>query len=119
MSHDPRRDFADHEMEALAILVEEMGEALADVGKMLRHGKTARDGHGQMAVLFYDNKSAVQKELIDVMAAIMLCEHVGLFRLHDSPLATVLLENKIKKLAQRFHYIGADEWVKAAMEKVA
>jgi hypothetical protein len=117
MSHDPRRDFADHEMEALAIFVEEAGEALADLGKMLRHGKIATDTVADLTT-YYDNRAALQKEVIDVLVAMLLLEHVGLLSV-ATPLGAEIAVEKAEKMAKRFHYIGAGEWLDVARKELS
>jgi len=58
------------EHEYLSILIEEMGEALHIAGKVLRHGWNPR-----YKGIWYYNQQDLQKELGDVLAAIIrLCE---------------------------------------------
>lgn len=57
------------ELERLALLVEEMGEAHQAIGKIMRHGYESRHPDGGPT-----NREALERELGDVDAAVsMLC----------------------------------------------
>lgn len=55
------------EAELLALLAEEMGEAIQAIGKVLRHGYTSRHPDGGP-----NNRSLLEKEVGDVQAALDL-----------------------------------------------
>lgn len=61
------------EQERLAVLLEEMGEAVQVIGKILRHGWTPTD-YAAQPPRPYDNRADLERELGDVRAAmIRLC----------------------------------------------
>jgi hypothetical protein len=63
--------------EALAMLIEELGECVQDAGKYLRHGPIATDDQPGGDGRTYDNVAALDKELLDVNVVALLCAHVG------------------------------------------
>lgn len=62
---------SDAEIERLALLAEEMGEALHAIGKILRHGYDSVDPTVRTNKQI-DNRSMLEQELGDVRAAIVL-----------------------------------------------
>ncbi len=64
---------SDAQLERLALLAEEMGEALHAIGKIIRHGYESVDST-LPAHKMISNRAMLQKELGDVRAAmILLC----------------------------------------------
>jgi NTP pyrophosphatase (non-canonical NTP hydrolase) len=65
----------DAETEAVAYAVEECSELTKAGMKALRHGKRPTDGNTGKS---YDNQKDLEEEAGDVLAAIMILQHVGL-----------------------------------------
>ena len=65
-------DLTPAEIERLALLMEEMGEAAQAIGKILRHGYGSRHPDGGPT-----NREALEKEIGDVRAAISLMIEKG------------------------------------------
>lgn len=62
------------ETERLAILAEEMGEALQVIGKILRHGY---ESHNPLNPESLTNREYLELEIGDVQAALILMESAG------------------------------------------
>jgi len=70
MTWQPFNELNPAQAKRLAILAEEMGEAIQVIGKILRHGYESRHPNGGMT-----NRQLLEKELGDVQwAMIFLCE---------------------------------------------
>lgn len=61
------------QVERFGLLGEELGEAIQAIGKIARHGFGATDPVGN----YYDNKTQLEKELGDIVAATMLSASAG------------------------------------------
>lgn len=76
MSMDPAPTFTPQQYERMAILFEELGEALQALGKVQRHGFYSSNPFDQKAG---DNQNQLERELGHVVAAMsMLSEVTGL-----------------------------------------
>lgn len=73
MSDEHFNELEPHEVEALALLAEELGEAQQAIGKILRHGITSCH-----PVTKVSNRSALEHELGDVEAAISIAIRLGM-----------------------------------------
>lgn len=68
----PAKPVTPAELERLAIIAEEMGEAQQVIGKIIRHGF---DNFNPFSLAPVTNRAALEKELGDVRAAmILLCD---------------------------------------------
>ncbi len=93
------------------MLVEELGECVQDAGKYLRHGPIATDDQPGGDGRTYDNVAALEKELLDVNAIVLLCCHVGVLgrpqnlavRIGRSFLSDSRLYDILAKRHQRIH----------------
>lgn len=65
-------DLAPHELEALACLAEECGEAVAIIGKALRHGLDSTHPNGGP-----DNREEIGREVGNIMAMAQICMKLG------------------------------------------
>jgi NTP pyrophosphatase (non-canonical NTP hydrolase) len=87
------------EAERLALLAEEMGEAIQAVGKILRHGYESRHPQGGPT-----NREALEKELGDVRhSMIRLCDSGDLSKaaIHEAA------EQKAERVGAYLHHQGA------------
>lgn len=95
--------------EALAMLVEELGETVQAVGKYLRHGPVATDNHPEGEGRTYDNAAALGQELWDVQAVVLLAQSVGILAVYPAVFtgrsysADVILREKLLKRLPRIH----------------
>jgi NTP pyrophosphatase (non-canonical NTP hydrolase) len=100
----------DAERESLAVLAEEMGESLQDIGKMLRHGKLAVDRSVSPPVE-YNNLRRLTSELGQVVAAVLIYQHV--FRIVPGVLEAET-RMKLRRVGQRLNSIdvgGLTAWL--------
>lgn len=82
------------EAERLALLAEELGEAVQAIGKIMRHGYESRHPLGGPT-----NRLALEKELGDVRhAMIMLCNAGDLSKQHIHDMAEVKALNVVRYL---------------------
>lgn len=95
------------EREAIALLTEEMGESLQVLGKIGRHGFTAADETVDPPVS-YDNRADLNKEVRDVLAAIVVGMSAGIL---DRDLMD-LVPAKLRKVQPLLHYIDLTEELK-------
>lgn len=94
-------ELSDAELERLAILSEELGEAQQAIGKIIRHGFTSvnPDNPGP------NNRRQLQKELGDVAYAVrMMIEACDL----DAQAINVGLERKAEKIKPYLHHQSVD-----------
>lgn len=87
------------EAERLALLAEEMGEAIQAIGKILRHGYGSRHPEGGPT-----NRAALEKELGDVRhSMIRLCESGDLSKtaIHEAA------DQKAERVGAYLHHQGA------------
>lgn len=89
------------ELESLAVLIEEAGEALQAAGKMMRHGKQATDLSVDPPVA-YDNQADLEEELGQVIAAIIIYQFV--FDRSDG-LIERATTRKLDRIGQRLNHI--------------
>lgn len=88
------------EGEALALLIEECGEAIQVVGKCLRHGV---DSYNPFDKDKRPNVVLLEHELGDILAAIDILEHVGVVEpLHVQERRA----DKLKRIGQWLHHIS-------------
>lgn len=95
--NSPTGFLADAKAEAMAIFVEEVGEALQVIGKINRHGVGAVQ-HG----VKYDNLGDFKKEVIDVLLAVLAIHFTGLLDLNDTEALGRLLD---KGGRMNFHHV--------------
>ena len=94
-------ELSDAQLERLAILAEEMGEALQCVGKVIRHGY---ESYNPVINTGRTNRRELERELGNVYVAILMLTDAK-----DINLAGVLMDAKDKKLSiQRWlhHQVG-------------
>lgn len=86
--------------EALALLLEELGEAQQAIGKILRHGL-----HERHPARSTSNQEELEKELGDVRAAIIVAKALGVVTTTGIELATSL---KIGRVGRYLHHIDVN-----------
>ena len=97
MSNNHFSNLRADQQEALAILAEECGEVVQSIGKILRHGLLSHHPDGGPS-----NLTALGKECADVLAALDICESVGL--LHTAHLRNGRLA-KLERVRQYLHHV--------------
>ncbi len=83
--------------EALALLAEELGEALQAIGKILRHGLTSAH-----PITGEPNNKALTKEIGDVRAAIVIATRLGIL---DEGEVRQAIEDKLDRVGKYLHHI--------------
>ncbi len=73
MSERFSNELTDAELERLAVLSEELGEAQQCIGKILRHGYKS----GNPLVDYISNRFQLEREIGDIQAAIGMLVHAG------------------------------------------
>jgi NTP pyrophosphatase (non-canonical NTP hydrolase) len=95
------------QIERLALLSEELGEAVQIVGKILRHGIESTDPNGNT------NKNLLEKELGDILAALFLMRYNNDLDLENIETATLLKMKKYKSgEAYLHHQVFRNDWPK-------
>lgn len=95
--------FNDEETEALMILAEEASELSAIIMKTLRHGPAAID-HSVSPPKLYQNLEMVEREAADVIAAMAICDDLGLIGFMDLDMA---VRAKLTKMQPYLHFVDA------------
>lgn len=90
-------DLSAAQIERLALLAEEMGEAAQVVGKILRHGIDS-DHYGKM---LENNRQLLEKELGDVMLAYRLLRNAG--DVHENRVEA-RVQDKAGRIQEFLHY---------------
>ena len=85
-------------VERLALLAEELGEAVQVIGKILRHGL---DNYNPYDNTKTTNQELLQKELGDVYAAIVLLEKYGVV---DRSRIKEYSKDKLRRVAKWLHH---------------
>jgi hypothetical protein len=91
--------------EALSLLAEELGEAVQAACKCLRHGLQARDDSSAGRPR-YDNADLLAKECGDVLAAMLVCQKVGLV---PEGVAEARCQYKLRRLPPYLHHVDLTE----------
>lgn len=73
MSETFSNELSNAELERLAVLSEELGEAQQCIGKIIRHGFES----GNPLVDYISNRTQLERELGDIQAAIGMLVHAG------------------------------------------
>lgn len=89
------------EREALALLTEECAEVAQAACKALRHGPVAADHRGLFPTR-YDNLELLSRECGDVLAAVLVAQHVGLL---PRGAVEAACQHKLRRLQPYLHHI--------------
>jgi hypothetical protein len=115
------RRMGDQEDEAACVLVEEMGEVLQALGKIGRFGLYPTDSSAEPPRT-YDNLTQLKSEQVDVLAAILLMQHMGLFYPADTDEENNALcqavYDKCERIADRLQTIDSEAWLAFAREQL-
>ena len=86
-----------HQLEALALLAEELAEAGQVIGKILRHGLGSKHPDGGP-----DNRALLERELGDVSAAVDIAVDLGVIMGTN---VLVARSNKLNRIGTYLHHI--------------